>query len=166
MQFKRNLCICTKWASKLKVQFLLKRFCSNFILTSAFICLPSSFLFQHRKKSYDDTSFSYTCFCYYRKHPQRATNGVLCVRTYAKETFHTSRTFKNFLLCVGVGFLSLSCTRQQNSYHMAYATTYQQCASDNNNKFNKLKVLRFHRIFACFFFFVNSNDWVAIFRDK
>ena len=97
---------------------------------------------------------------------QRATNGVLCVRSYAKEAFHTSRTFKNFLLCVDVSFLSLSGTLQQNSYHMVYATTYLQCASDNNKKFNKLKVFRFHRIFACFYFFVNSNDWVAIFRDK
>ena len=51
MQFKRNLSICTKWASKLKFHFNLKRYCSKFILTSAFICLQSSSLFQHGKKA-------------------------------------------------------------------------------------------------------------------
>ena len=51
MQFKRNLSICTKWASKLKVPFELKCYCSKFILTSAFIFLQHRFLFEHGKKA-------------------------------------------------------------------------------------------------------------------
>ena len=47
MQFERNLSMCTKWANKLKI--LIKRYYSEFIPTSVFICLPSSFLFQHEK---------------------------------------------------------------------------------------------------------------------
>ena len=52
MQFNSNLSIWRKWASKLKVHFWLKRYCRKFILTSAFICLLFSFLFQ--QKSYED----------------------------------------------------------------------------------------------------------------
>ena len=61
MQFKRNLSICAKWVSKLKVQFYLKGYWSKFILTSAFICLQSSFLFHHGKvamKTYTPSHFS------------------------------------------------------------------------------------------------------------
>ena len=43
MQFKRNLPICTKWASKLKVHFSLKCYCSKFILTSVFIWWEKSY---------------------------------------------------------------------------------------------------------------------------
>ena len=50
MQFKRKLSNCAKWANKLKVRFYW-HYCSKFILTSAFICLQSNFLFQHGKKS-------------------------------------------------------------------------------------------------------------------
>ena len=57
-----------KWSSKSKVHFQLKRYYSKFILTSAFKCLQSSFLFQHGKKLWRHISFSSTCFCYYRKH--------------------------------------------------------------------------------------------------
>ena len=57
-QLERNLPGCTKWACKLKVRFYW-RYCSRFILiSSAFICLPFSFSFQHEKKSYEDISRS------------------------------------------------------------------------------------------------------------
>ena len=66
-EIQKNLSIYTKWASKLKVHFLLKRYCSKFILNSVFICLQPSFLFQQGKKVWRHI-FSSTCFCYYRKH--------------------------------------------------------------------------------------------------
>ena len=47
----KNLSFCTIWAIKLKVHFQLKRYCSKLMLTSAFIFLQSSFLFQHGKKA-------------------------------------------------------------------------------------------------------------------
>ena len=43
---------------KLKAHFQLKRYCSEFILTLAFIWLQSSFLFQHGKKNYEDVHHS------------------------------------------------------------------------------------------------------------
>ena len=48
MQFKRNLSSCTKWASKFRFY---KRFCTKFILTSAFICPQFSVVFQQGKKA-------------------------------------------------------------------------------------------------------------------
>ena len=67
MQFKWNLSSCTKWANKLKVCFSYC-YCSKFILTSTFICNPA-FHFNIGKKLLWHISFSSTCFCYCRKHP-------------------------------------------------------------------------------------------------
>ena len=75
MQFKRNLSRCPKWVSKLKVHFY-QRYCSKFILTSAFICSQSSFLFWPGEKAMKTMSFSYTCFFYYRKDP--TNNNKIC----------------------------------------------------------------------------------------
>ena len=71
MHFKRNLSVCANLASKLKAHLWLKRCSSKFILTSAFICLQSSFLCQHGKKTMKTFTIPLTCFCYYRKHPNR-----------------------------------------------------------------------------------------------
>ena len=43
---QKKFVFCTKLVNKLKVHFWLKHYCSRFILTSAFICQQSSFLFQ------------------------------------------------------------------------------------------------------------------------
>ena len=69
MQFKRNLSICMRWVGKLKVHFLLERYCSQFILTSAFICLQSSFLFQHGKKDIYEAIYNSRPYASVRKHP-------------------------------------------------------------------------------------------------
>ena len=69
MQFKRNLSICMRWGGKLKVHFLLERYCSQFILTSAFICLQSSFLFQHGKKDIYEAIYNSRPYASVRKHP-------------------------------------------------------------------------------------------------
>ena len=60
MQFKRSLSICTKWANKLKVHFWLKRYCSKFVLTSAFICLQPTFYFNMETKLWRHILFSST----------------------------------------------------------------------------------------------------------
>ena len=81
-------CICTKWVSILKVHFYSKSF-----LTSIFICLQSSFLFQHRKRAMKTFILSSTCFCYYRKHPNNDNKICLlpsssCFQQYFHDWFH------------------------------------------------------------------------------
>ena len=54
MQLKRNLSTCTKWMSKLNL-----------------FILQFHFYFNMRKKLWTHISFSSTCFCFYRRYPNR-----------------------------------------------------------------------------------------------
>ena len=52
-----------------QIDFYLKRYYNKFVLTLAFICLQSSFLFQHRKKAMKTYIIFLHMFMFYRKHP-------------------------------------------------------------------------------------------------
>ena len=76
LQLKGNLSSCTKWQANLKFTFINAIVVSLFLLQLSFTCNPA-FFFQHRKKAIKIyMSFSWTCFCYYKRH---SNNNNICL---------------------------------------------------------------------------------------
>ena len=85
---------------KLKSSLLINRI-SKFIFISAFICLQSNFIFQHWKKLLWYISFSSTCLCYYRQHPNNDV--IRFVRYHLLVSNSTFMTHSQYLEHVYMG---------------------------------------------------------------
>ena len=137
MQFKRNLSSYMKWASTLKVRFYW-HYCSKFILTSAFICLQSSFFISTWGKSYESINTS-------TPHVSVITGNILItIIRFARYHFllASSSTFITDSLYLGT--IQIWWNLNEHYYYL-YITKSVICQIDTScSPFQSLNMLPFH----------------------